>query len=177
MRIPTPATTVISTGVEIQANPDQLALWGICFTGFLAAAELVRWWERSGSCPQTERSRIGRPLGKVRVRVQADRSQDEPASSFLCTLRWMRSLGQGSRGAGVWVVRCDGVYPACDVLWSGASAKEHCAFCAGYRVGCARCDYVALAAGLVASGNPKALTRRKSLRSINAVDHPSRSRR
>ena len=36
------------------------------------------------------------------------------------------------RGADVCVVRCDGVYPACDVLaWSGASAKEHCAFCAG----------------------------------------------
>lgn len=36
------------------------------------------------------------------------------------------------RGADVCVVRCDGVYPACDVLaWSGVSAKEHCAFCAG----------------------------------------------
>ncbi len=30
------------------------------------------------------------------------------------------------------VVRCDGVYPVCDVLaWSGAFAKEHCSFCAG----------------------------------------------
>jgi hypothetical protein len=36
------------------------------------------------------------------------------------------------RGADVCVVRCDGIYPACDLLaWSGASAKEHCAFCAG----------------------------------------------
>jgi len=36
------------------------------------------------------------------------------------------------RGADVCVVRCDGVYPVCDVLaWSGAFAKEHCAFCAG----------------------------------------------
>jgi hypothetical protein len=36
------------------------------------------------------------------------------------------------RGADVFVVRCDGIYPVCDVLaWSGALAKEHCAFCAG----------------------------------------------
>src|SRR3982074_116317 len=36
------------------------------------------------------------------------------------------------RGADVCVVRCDGLYAACDVLaWSAERAKEHCALCSG----------------------------------------------
>lgn len=37
------------------------------------------------------------------------------------------------RGAEVCVVRCDGIYPVCDVVaWAGASSKEECVRCAGY---------------------------------------------